>query len=546
MLDIVDQELLTHWLANVGIWGTSLQWLVSFLQGLPFSSRQIYKGLLQPLPSSVCLAGGHYPYLYKVTRNHLFGINLATTVINNRAFEQHGVKDMALLWPKCPSKLFVEADGKVSDHSSCSTKSFSCSSSSQRRLLSCINRVYFTWQTYRTEEEVYSLLYECAVQLMKNNRGCMTARDNWKLYLFKLEIPAVQMRKYYKAEISSLVQMLTNKENILHNNTALAEFILLGLSDEPNLQSILFSTFLVIYIIILAGNLIIILLTLVDPALHTPMYFFLRNLSFLEICYTSVNIPKMLENLLFETKSISFLGCAVQTYFAFFLGGSECFLLASMAYDRYVAICKPLHYPVFMNRKVCMGLAAVSWLSGFLMSFGHTSMVFTMSFCGSNEIDHFFCDIPPLLKLACGDTSRTEIAVFVVAMVFVTLPFILILMSYAGIIATILGISSAEGRKKTFSTCSSHLIVVTLFYGSACVIYLKPKSIYSPNTDKYLSLFYTIVGPVLNPIIYSLRNKEVKEKLWEFPEAYTYTDAPQDVHQPSKKWGNQQYLHSNN
>ncbi|XP_015263782.1 PREDICTED: olfactory receptor 10A7-like [Gekko japonicus] len=312
--------------------------------------------------------------------------------------------------------------------------------------------------------------------------------------------------------------MLTKKERILQNTTTLTEFILLGLSNEPNLQSTLFSTFLAIYIITLAGNLIIILLTLIDPALQTPMYFFLRNLSFLEICYTSVNVPKMLENLLSGNKSISFLGCAVQTYFTFFLGGSECFLLASMAYDRYVAICKPLHYHVLMNRKVCMGLAVASWLSGFFMSFGHTSMVFTMPFCDSNEINHFFCDIPPLLKLACGDTSRTEIAVFVVAMIFVTLPFILILMSYAGIIVTILGISSVEGRKKTFSTCSSHLIVVTLFYGSACIMYLKPNSTYSPNSDKYLSLFYTVVSPILNPIIYSFRNKEVKgalRKIWE-------------------------------
>nr|XP_056719752.1 olfactory receptor 10A7-like [Euleptes europaea] len=312
--------------------------------------------------------------------------------------------------------------------------------------------------------------------------------------------------------------MFAKKENLLWNSTALFEFILLGLSDEPTLQCILFSIFLVIYIIILAGNLLIILLTLVDPALHTPMYFFLRSLSFLEICYTSVNVPKMLKNLLSGNKAISFLGCAVQTYFTFFLGGSECFLLASMAYDRYVAICKPLHYHVFMNRKVCMGLAAASWLSGFLMSFGHTSMVFTMSFCGSNEINHFFCDIPPLLKLACGDTSRTEIAVFVVAMIFITFPFLLILMSYAGIIATILGISSAEGRKKTFSTCSSHLIVVILFYGSGCIMYLKPNSTYSPNTDKYLSLFYTIFSPILNPIIYSLRNTEVKgafKRIWE-------------------------------
>ncbi|XP_048373344.1 olfactory receptor 10AG1-like, partial [Sphaerodactylus townsendi] len=311
-------------------------------------------------------------------------------------------------------------------------------------------------------------------------------------------------------------RMLTKKEHIPQNSTVLFEFILLGLSDEPNIQSILFSIFLVIYIIILAGNLLIILLTLLDPALHTPMYFFLRNLSFLEICYTSVNVPKMLENLMSGNKSISFLGCAAQTYFTFFLGGSESFLLATMAYDRYVAICKPLHYHDLMNDKVCTGLVMASWFSGFL-SFGLTSMVFTLSFCGSNEINHFICDIPPLLKLACGDTSWTETAVFVLAIIFVTFPFVLILMSYAGIIATILGISSSEGRKKTFSTCSSHLIVVTLFYGSACITYLKPSSTYSPNTDKYLSLLYTVVVPVLNPIIYSFRNKDFKsalKKIW--------------------------------
>ncbi|XP_066485459.1 olfactory receptor 10A7-like [Tiliqua scincoides] len=307
--------------------------------------------------------------------------------------------------------------------------------------------------------------------------------------------------------------MQTKKENSLQNNTGLVEFILLGLSDDPNMQIILFSIFLVIYIITLAGNLLIILLTLTDPALHTPMYFFLRNLSFLEICYTSVNVPKMLDNLLSGNKFISFISCALQTYFTFFLGGSGSFLLASMSYDRYVAICKPLHYPVLMSRKVYTSLAVASWLSGFFMSFGHTSMVFTLPFCASNVINHFFCDIPPLLKLACGDTSRIEIAVFAVAMVFVSLPFILILLSYAGIIAAILRISSSEGRKKTFSTCSSHLIVVTLFYGSGCITYLKPNSTYLPNMDKYLSLFYTVLCPLLNPVIYSLRNKEVKSAL---------------------------------
>uniref|UniRef100_A0A8D0E4U9 Olfactory receptor n=1 Tax=Salvator merianae TaxID=96440 RepID=A0A8D0E4U9_SALMN len=303
-------------------------------------------------------------------------------------------------------------------------------------------------------------------------------------------------------------------ENVLQNCTGPANFILLGLSDEPVLQSILFSTFLAIYVITLVGNFIVILLTMADPALQTPMYFFLRNLSFLEICYTTVNVPKMLENLLTGNKSISFIGCVMQTYFTFFLGGSECFILASMAYDRYVAICKPLQYPVLMSPKVYCTLSVASWLGGSFMSCGHTSMVFTLSFCRSNVINHFFCDIPPLLKLACEDTSRTELAVFGTTMIFGTLPLVLIFMSYVGVIATILKISSSEGRRKTFSICSSHLIVVTLFYGSACLIYLKPRSTYLPNTDKYVSLFYTVISPAFNPIIYSfLRNKEVQGAL---------------------------------
>ncbi|XP_030403615.1 olfactory receptor 10A7-like [Gopherus evgoodei] len=308
--------------------------------------------------------------------------------------------------------------------------------------------------------------------------------------------------------------MKTRQETVGRNSTTITGFILLGFSDIPSLQHFFFLVFLVTYIVTLAGNLLIIVLTLADPALHTPMYFFLRNLSFLEMCYTSVNVPKMLGNLFSGDKAISFIGCAMQTYFSIFLGGSECFLLASMAYDRYVAICKPLHYPVVMNRKVSTGLAAGSWLSGLLMSFGLTSMVFTLPFCRSHQINHFFCDIPPLLKQACGDTSRNEMAVFMVAMSFDTFPFMLILMSYVCIISTILRMPSREGRRKSFSTCSSHLIVVTLFYGSACIMYLKPNSSYSPDTDKFLSLSYTVITPMLNPIIYSLRNKEVKGAFW--------------------------------
>ncbi|XP_026547035.1 LOW QUALITY PROTEIN: olfactory receptor 10A2-like [Notechis scutatus] len=291
-----------------------------------------------------------------------------------------------------------------------------------------------------------------------------------------------------------------------------------GINVGYKLFQYIFLHFLGIYINALTGNLLIILLTLVDQTLHTPMYFFLSNLSFLEIFFTSVIVPKMLDNFCSGDKSISFMGCALQNYFALFWGGTECFLLASMAYDDYVAICKPLHYSVLMEKNVCTNLAVASWLSGFFMSFGHTTMVFTMPFCNSNVIDHYFCDIPPLLKLACGNTFRIEITDFVVVVIFATFPFFLILMSYSGIIAAISKISSSEGGKKTFSTCSSHLIVVTLFFGSACIKYMKPNSTVSPNADKYLSLFHTIISPALNPVIYSLRNKEVKGafmRLWE-------------------------------
>ncbi|XP_014382845.1 LOW QUALITY PROTEIN: olfactory receptor 10A4-like [Alligator sinensis] len=297
------------------------------------------------------------------------------------------------------------------------------------------------------------------------------------------------------------------------NQTAITEFVLLGLSGLLELQALLFLVFLMSYIIALTGNLFIFTLTLADPALHTPMYFFLRNLSFLEISYTSVTLPRMLANLLLEDKTISFTGCATQMYFLLFFGGTECFLLGIMAYDRYAAICHPLHYPCIMNNVRCTVMAAVSWLSGIFMSFGQTSVIFILPFCGSHEINHFFCDIPPILKLACGDTFLTEIVVFIVALVFITFPFVLILVSYLLIITTIMKMPSAEGRHKAFSTCSSHLVVVTLFFGTGTVMYLRPNSAYAPDIDKLLSLFYTVITPMLNPIIYSLRNKEVKEAL---------------------------------
>ncbi|CAM5096022.1 unnamed protein product [Natator depressus] len=297
------------------------------------------------------------------------------------------------------------------------------------------------------------------------------------------------------------------------NHTAMTQFFFVALSNILGLRVSLFFLVLVFYLITLVGNIVIITITVVDPALHSPMYFFLRNLSFLEIGYTSSTIPKMLVNFISEDTSISFLGCAMQMYFFSFLGITECCLLATMAYDRYVAICHPLRYTAMMSRGVCLQFSAVCWLIGMLVGVGQTTFIFTLPYCGPNRINHFFCDLPPLLKLACVDTYRNEVAVYTIAVAFIMVPFLLILVSYIRILHAILSIPSAEGRSKAFSTCSSHLIVVTLFFGSGIVMYLRPKSRYSLNTDKLLSVFYSVVSPMLNPLIYSLRNKDVKEAL---------------------------------
>ncbi|XP_054849736.1 olfactory receptor 10A7-like [Eublepharis macularius] len=267
------------------------------------------------------------------------------------------------------------------------------------------------------------------------------------------------------------------------------------------------------YSLTLLGNGLIIILTLVDTALHTPMYFFLRNLSFLEICYTTVTLPKMLVNFVSEVKSISFAGCAAQMYFLLSLGTVECYLLAVMAYDRYRAICSPLHYPVIMNRKACAQMAFVSWLCGILLPLGNVVWIFTLPYCGPNKINHFFCDVPPVLKLACTDTTKNEMSILALSVLITLSPFLLVLVSYIRILSTVLKMTSTEGRRKAFSTCSSHLIVVTLFYGSASAMYLRPKSSHTENIDRLVSLFYSIITPMLNPMIYSLRNKEVKDAL---------------------------------
>uniref|UniRef100_A0A452I1W4 Olfactory receptor n=1 Tax=Gopherus agassizii TaxID=38772 RepID=A0A452I1W4_9SAUR len=307
--------------------------------------------------------------------------------------------------------------------------------------------------------------------------------------------------------------MSYKKEELNESQTVLTEFTFVAFSYLQELQVLLFLVFLLIYLLTIMGNIVIILLIKLSPSLHTPMYFFLVNLSFLEMCYTTSVVPQMLVHLLVEHKSISIVGCAAQMYVFTILGLTECCLLATMAYDRYVAICHPLQYTLIMSSRVCVCLAAASWVTGFLVETAQTTWIFTLPFCGPQQIHHFFCDILPVVNLACADTSMNEITLFGVSMLFIMGPFLLILVSYVRIISTILKMPSAESRHKAFSTCSAHLMVVTLFFGTALFTYLQPRSSYSPNTDKMISLMYTVVTPLLNPVIYTLRNKEVKGAL---------------------------------
>ncbi|KAM9119135.1 olfactory receptor 6N1-like [Pangshura tecta] len=297
------------------------------------------------------------------------------------------------------------------------------------------------------------------------------------------------------------------------NQTAITEFILLGFGDLPDLKILLFLMFLVIYMATVAGNTIIVVLIVADQHLHTPMYFFLGNLSCLETCYTSTILPRLLASLLTGDRTISASGCIIQMYFCGSLACTECYLLAAMSYDRYLAICKPLHYSAHMNIRFCLHLAAGSWLNGCLAIIILISFLSQLLFCGPNEIDHFYCDATPLMELSCSDTHQVILVDFIIACVFTLPPFLLTLTSYMCIIATILRIPSTSGRQKAFSTCSSHLIVVTIFYGSIMIVYLLPKHDTLKDLNKVISLCYTVLTPLVNPLIYSLRNREVKEAL---------------------------------
>ncbi|XP_001367724.3 olfactory receptor 13D1-like [Monodelphis domestica] len=294
------------------------------------------------------------------------------------------------------------------------------------------------------------------------------------------------------------------------NFTPVTEFFLIGLSHYPGLQIFLYVICLVMYLVILFGNSFLIIISILDPRLHTPMYFFLGNLSFLDICYTSSSVPQVLIIIISERKSISFTRCALQMILSLGLGCTECILLAVMAFDRYVAICNPLRYTIIMNNGLCVQMAAWTWIIGCLNTLLPSVLALIKPFCG-NVIDHLTCEILALLKLICGDISINVLLLTVGSILYLLTPLLLIFFSYVFILSTILRINSSEGRKKAFSTCSAHLTVVILFYGSALFMYMKPKSKDTQIFDEIFGLSYGVITPMLNPIIYSLRNKEVKD-----------------------------------
>ncbi|NP_001000445.1 olfactory receptor Olr1232 [Rattus norvegicus] len=299
----------------------------------------------------------------------------------------------------------------------------------------------------------------------------------------------------------------------LENASLVTEFILVGLTNQPDLQIPLFLLFLVIYMISTMGNLALIILIFLNSHLHTPMYFFLLNLSCIDLCYCSVGTPKMLMNFVLKENAISYEGCMTQFYFFCFFIISECYVLTAMAYDRYVAICNPLLYNIVMSPKVCSYLMIASYLVGFSDGMIHTGCVLRLTFCDGNTINHYFCDLLPLLQLSCTSTYVNEIEVLIISGINIIVPTLIVFTSYGFILSSILKINSTAGRSKAFSTCSSHIIAVSLFFGSGAYMYLKPSSSGSLDQGKISSVFYNIVVPMMNPLIYSLRNKDVKTAL---------------------------------
>ncbi|KAL4837740.1 hypothetical protein H8958_010057 [Nasalis larvatus] len=287
-------------------------------------------------------------------------------------------------------------------------------------------------------------------------------------------------------------------------------FVLVGFSNWPHLEVVLFVVVLIFYLMTPIGNLFIIILSYLDSHLHTPMYFFLSNLSFLDLCYTTSSIPHLLVNLWGLEKTISYAGCMIQLYFVLALGTTECVLLVVMSYDRYAAVCRPLHYTVLMHPRFCHLLAMASWVSGFTNSALHSSFTFWIPLCGHHQVDHFFCEVPALLRLSCVDTHADELTLMITSSIFVLIPLILILTSYGAIVQAVLRVQSTTGLQRVLGTCGAHLMVVSLFFIPAMYMYLQPPSGNSQDQGKFIVLFYTVVTPSLNPLIYTLRNKDVR------------------------------------
>ncbi|XP_047555640.1 olfactory receptor-like protein OLF4 [Lutra lutra] len=300
------------------------------------------------------------------------------------------------------------------------------------------------------------------------------------------------------------------------NDTQISEFLLLGFSEEPELQPLIFGLFLSMYLITVVGNLLIILIVCSDSHLHTPMYFFLANLSFVDIFSTSTTVPKMLMNIQTESKVITFAGCVTQIYFFILFAVLDVFILSVMAYDRFVAICHPLHYTVIMNPRFCGLLVLLSWIMCILNSLLQSLMMLRLSFCTEVKIPHFFCELNEMVQLACSDTFLNNLVMYFAAVLLGGGPFAGILYSYSKIVSSIRGISSARGKYKAFSTCASHLSVVSLFYCTMLGVYLSSAATQSSHASAVASVMYTVVTPMLNPFIYSLRNKDIKRALKTF------------------------------
>ncbi|XP_012610465.3 olfactory receptor 9S13-like [Microcebus murinus] len=303
------------------------------------------------------------------------------------------------------------------------------------------------------------------------------------------------------------------KSELNRNYSELTEFILLGFRSSPQVQILLFLLFLLLYMVIVLGNTSMLVIIKIDSRLHTPMYFFLRNLSYLDLCYSTVIAPKTLATFLSKEKKISYNGCATQFFFFALFVGTEGFLLAVMAYDRFSAICSPFLYNVRMSQQACVRLVIGSYTCGCINSMIQTGFTFSLRFCRENRLDHFFCDVPALIKISCVDTFVNEIVLFILSALIILTTVAVILVSYAYILSTVLKIPSTHGRSKTFSTCGSHMVVVSLFYGTVFFMYAQPGAISSPEKSKIVALFYTLIIPMLNPLIYSLRNREVKNAL---------------------------------